>query len=84
MRKLRMIITSVIVIAIIGSAFAFNAKKIWRYCTSGGTSTSCNTVSGANQKRITGTPTVYYVPCWEGTPACTGITCTVSALFAGD
>jgi hypothetical protein len=84
MRKLRMIITSVIVIAIVASSFAFNAKKIWKYCTSGGTSTSCNTVSSPNLKRIMGTPTVYYVPCWEGTPACTGITCTVSALFSID
>lgn len=83
MKKLRMIITSVIVIAIIGSAFAFNAKKIWKYCTSGGLSSqTCNMVT-ANQKRVTGTNTAYYVPCWEGEP-CTGITCTVSAAFAAD
>jgi hypothetical protein len=88
MKKLKMIVTSVIVLAIVGSAFAFNAKKIGKFCTSTGTSTTCNTPSTPNQKRITGAPTVYYVVDWDGAKCGTAVAdthvCTTSALFSAD
>jgi len=88
MKKLKMIVTFVIVLAIVGSAFAFNAKtKIGRYCTSGGTSTTCNTILN-NSKRITGTPNVYYVVGWDGFACGTAATdthvCTTSSKFGVD
>ena len=83
MKKLKMISTTVIVLAIIGSSFAFNAKTIWTFCTSVNlSSTSCNTVT-IGQKRGGSVRTAYYVTCWEG-ESCNGITCTVSANFTDD
>jgi hypothetical protein len=80
MKKLKMIVTSVIVLAIVGSAFAFNAKKIGKFCTSGSlNSTTCSTVSGPLM-RINGTHTAYYVVDWDGA-VCNGQTCTASAEF---
>jgi hypothetical protein len=88
MKKLKMIVTSVVVLAIVGSAFAFNAKKIGKFCTSGGTSTTCNTPTLPNQKRVTGTPNVYYVVDWDGAKCSTAAAdthiCTTSALFNQD
>jgi len=83
MKKLKMIVTSVIVLAIVGSAFAFNAKKKNIFCTSGGTSTTCNTITTGNTlKRDGGVANVYYVVDWDG-GACNQ-TCTTSAHFSLD
>ena len=83
MRKLRMLIASFVVFAIVVSAFAFNTKKIWTYCTSGTlASTTCNHVTVIPTKRGTGANNAYYIPCWEG-GACNS-TCTVSANFVQD
>jgi hypothetical protein len=86
MKKLKKIVTSVIVLTIVGSAFAFNAKKIGKFCTSGGTSTTCNTVNVISLKRVSGTPTTYYIVDWDGS-LCDGThthVCTTSALFQTD
>jgi len=87
MKKLKMIVTSVVVLAIVGSAFAFNAKKIGKFCTSGGTSTTCNTILN-NSKRIAGTANIYYVVDWDGAACSTAATdthvCTTSAKFGVD
>ena len=85
MKKLKMIVTSVVVLAIVGSAFAFNAKKISAFCTSG-TLTSTKTCSQITQiptKRDSGTPNAYYIVDWDGT-TCNGQSCTVSAHFVQD
>jgi hypothetical protein len=83
MKKLRMIITSVIIIAIVSSAFAFKAKKLWRFCYSDTFNGTCQ-VSGANLKRVpvgtTNSLKRYYVPCWEG-DACSSQSCTVASGF---
>jgi hypothetical protein len=88
MKKLKMIVTSVIVLAIVGSAFAFNAKKANKFCTSVNlNSTSCSTITGSTLlKRVAGTGTVYYVVDWDGAGCTSGsaITCTTSAVFAND
>jgi hypothetical protein len=86
MRKLRMIITSVVVIAIVGSSFAFNAKKIGKFCISGSlVRTTCDIIT-SDVKRISGTPNTNYVVDWDGT-GCTSsnpIPCGTSAHFAAD
>jgi len=80
MKKLKMIVTSLIVLAIVGSAFAFNAKKIGTFCGSGSlTSTSCNIVMGG-LRRVIGPRNSYYVVDWDGA-SCSGQTCTTSAHF---
>ena len=89
MKKLKMVVTSVIVLAIVGSAFAFNAKKKTIFCTSGDlTSTTCSTILGdlITQKRIAGTATTYYVVDWDGVACDANNThvCTTSAKFAND
>ena len=90
MKKLKMIVTSVIVLAIVGSAFAFNAQKKAKFCTSGGTSTTCNTISTFLLKRVltNPTPNVYYVVDWDGVACSTASSdthiCTVSAEFTTD
>lgn len=63
-----MIITSVIVLAIVGSAFAFNAKKIGIFCIDDNGSNKCDLII-QNFKRTIGTPTVHYYPNWDGDPA---------------
>jgi hypothetical protein len=89
MKKLKMIVTSVVVLAIVGSAFAFNAQKKALFCTSGGTSTTCNTITPLQpQKRIAGTADTYYVVDWDGVACSTAAAdthvCTTSAKFAND
>lgn len=78
-----MIVTSVIVFAIVGSAFVFNEKKLAVFCTSGSlNSTSCNRkVSGV--KLCNGAGTAYYVVDWDGA-TCNGQVCTSSACFLQD
>ena len=77
-----MIVSSVVVLAIVGSAFAFNAKKLGAFCTSGNLSTTnCNKPT-INFQRVTGAQNAYYVVDWDGV-ACSQ-TCTVSARFIVD
>jgi hypothetical protein len=82
MKKLKMIVTSVVVLAIVGSAFAFNAQKKALFCTSVDLNhQTCGTITpGATQKRISGTGNAYYIVDWNGV-ACNGAACTTSALF---
>jgi hypothetical protein len=74
MKKLRMIVTSVIVLAIVGSAFAFKVK-IGHFCilTTNDPSDNCTTYTG--DKRITTSILAKqwkYYPTWDGNPiACT-------------
>lgn len=83
MKKLKVIVTSIIVLAIVGSAFSFNSKKTANFCTSGGTnSTLCTTESGCSLKRVAGTQNAYYVVDWDGN-SCSQ-TCTTSARFILD
>jgi hypothetical protein len=74
MKKLRIIATSVIVLAIVGSAFAFKVK-LGRFCILT-TTASGNVCTGtiADRKTSTNTnhPQFKYYPCWDGnTVACT-------------
>jgi hypothetical protein len=83
MKNLKVIVISVIVLAIVGSAFAFNAKKIGRFCVSIDLySTACNIVLN-NAKTVVGIPNHYYIVNWNGA-ACNGVTCTTSAHFEPD
>jgi hypothetical protein len=87
MKKLKMIVTSVVVLAIVGSAFAFNAKKIGKFCYSVDiNTTSCTLVNAIPSKRVPGTNNHYYVVNWDGV-ACSSsapVTCTTSAFFTAD
>ena len=78
MKKLRMIVASVIVLAIVGSAFAFKAKT-GRFCIlttdAVGNTDNCTTII-LDRKITTSTGlgiTQYrYAPCWDQDPiACT-------------
>ena len=86
MKKLKMIVASVIVLAIVGSAFSFNAKKLGRFCVSANiNSTSCNIIF-TGFKRVPGTADHYYISDWDGV-ACSFSapqTCTTSAKFVED
>ena len=86
MKKLKMIVTSVVVLAIVGSAFAFNTKKFGVFCLSGDiNSTSCNTVNTTPLKRVSGINNRYYIVDWDGSSGtCNGATCTTSAHFELD
>lgn len=81
-----MIVTSVVVLAIVGSAFAFNAKKIGGFCvTTSGGSGSCYTI--ARSKIVTtGIALKYDVNFLSGDPNDCHSTssCTTSANFAAD
>jgi hypothetical protein len=71
MKKLRMIITSVIVLALAGSAFAFKVKR-GSFCISTDANNSCDLVV-QNVRRVIGTPNQRYYPGWSGDLAeCTG------------
>ena len=84
MKKLRLIVTSVVVLAIVASAFAFNAKKIGKFCYSTTFAGACEP-SGSNQKRVAegtaGSTKKYYVVNWDGAACTTGSGCTEPAGF---
>jgi hypothetical protein len=80
MKKLKMIVTSVVVLAVIGSAFAFNAKKIGKFCISIDLFSKLCNITLNNAKRVVGTENHYYVVNWDGV-TCNGQTCTTSALL---
>jgi hypothetical protein len=78
MKKLRMFVTSVIVLAIVGSAFAFNAKKLGVFCVDTQTPfTNCDaTIAGRKIDPVNGT-TIHYYNGWDACPnTCTGNNCT--------
>lgn len=87
MKKLRMIVSSLVVLAIVGSAFAFKAK-VAVFCvddTNVGTQ-SCYTIT---QKRITsvsqiGNETLFYKQLWDGSPSTCTSDCPTQALFRAD
>lgn len=66
MKKLRMIVTSVIVLAIVSSAFAFTAKRVGSFCksTTDQQDQNCAVVSGLQIE--TGTNNTFYKPNWNG------------------
>jgi hypothetical protein len=72
MKKLRMIVTSVIVLAIVGSAFSLNVKKRAFCIVAFGTSSDCTTYITL-KKTISDLSTSYkYFPCIDFDPvACT-------------
>jgi hypothetical protein len=93
MKKLRMIVTSVVVLAIVGSAFAFHAK-IGRFCITAANAgdSKCTTFTAANLKITTstapGTTAYKYYPTFDGDQtACTTATnslCTASFRLTAD
>ena len=89
MKKLRMIVTSVVVLAIVGSAFAFNAKKIGKFCVSANsTSTDCSEVISGSKRTTTGTVNRKYYCGWDqaSTTSCTDLTteCDTQARFVAE
>ena len=89
MKKLRMIITSVVVLAIVGSAFAFKAKKGAFCVTSNLSSATCTTIASA--RKIVTAPdgaAFNYFPAWNGDgTVCTAANntlCTASFRLATD
>jgi hypothetical protein len=88
MKKVKIIVTAVVVLAIVGSAFAFKAKKTWVYCVTTGTANqNCFTMTGYKRTTGSGITRLYY-PCWEGDlTACTNggpNTCGTLATFTID
>ena len=90
MKKLRMIVTSVVILAIVGGAFAFEATKMGKFCYSTVFDGNCE-VSPATQKKVeVGTPfsiKKYYAANWDGDPiTCTQLLCINAGgfLIAGD
>lgn len=92
MKKVKMRVTCVIVIFIVGSAFAFNAKKVALWCVTNstiGTPPSCYTAGPL--KRTTGVGiTLRYYPfsAWDGTAAICNAgganSCTIIGTFTMD
>jgi len=73
MKKLRMIVTSIIVMAIVGSAFSFKTK-VGAFCvTSNTSSTNCTTFKLGVKITTDVLATIYtYSPAWDGDrAACT-------------
>jgi hypothetical protein len=94
MKKLRMIITAIVVLAIVGSAFTFTTKGVGRFCvltTVGtGTSTNCTTYLAAIFKKTSDIAAASwkYYPCWDMDPVgCTATgngRCTETAKLTTD
>jgi hypothetical protein len=86
MKKLRMVITSVVVLAIVGSAFAFKAKTLVKFCYSSVFNGTC--VLSPTFKRVAeGTANSvkrYYVVNWDGASCTTGSGCSEPAGFLAD
>ena len=87
MKKLRMIVTSVIVIAIVGSALAFNAKRIAVFCYSTLNTATCDATFTKQIVSSGGTSFTYYSG-WKGLVSdCTKAgnqNCITTARFADD
>jgi hypothetical protein len=85
MKKLRMIVTSVIVLAIVGSAFAFNAKKVGVFCTSTNNNSTCDATIGGKFIVTTGGTVFNYYQSWSGKASeCTGTNCTPTIRLSGN
>jgi hypothetical protein len=68
MNKLRMIVTSVIVLAIVGSAFAFTEKRAGAFCVSNqGANLNCFVITDC--KIVDGIPNFWYQQNWNSVPA---------------
>jgi hypothetical protein len=70
MKKLRMIVTSVIVLTIVGSAFAFKVK-VWSWCVLDANVSGTNCTTYLHEKRITTEvtfPLYKYYQNWDGNP----------------
>jgi hypothetical protein len=76
MKKLRMIVTSVIVFAIVGSAFTFSGKKLGKFCISVDGDNICDGVINSSKRVTSGGITVKYCPDWDGA-FCVGNTCCI-------
>jgi hypothetical protein len=76
MKKLRIIVTSVIVLAIVGSAFAFNSKKLVTFCvdsdTTAGNASECDQIIVGRFQWSIGS-IFYFYTAWNGQTS----TCTV-------
>jgi hypothetical protein len=87
MKKLRIIVTSVIVLAIVGSAFAFNAKKQAAFCvriSAMPPTTNCNAVIRDQFVDPNGATFGYYNG-WDGQfTTCTGNHCTTLINLSGN
>jgi hypothetical protein len=84
MKRVKMIVTSVVVLAIVGSAFAFNAKKIGIFCvTNKVANQDCYIIYFSKRTTGSGTSLIYYTN-WDGSVAsCTtgANTCNTLAKF---
>lgn len=81
MKRVKMIVTSVVVLTIVGSAFAFNAKKIGAYCVTDGTANqNCYIISFSQRTIGVGISLNYYTDWDAGKTACTGGTKTCNTL----
>ena len=65
MKKLRMIVTTVIVLAIVGSALALNAKQAAWFCYSTLGTSTCDAITCRTIDPEHGT-TIHYYPNWNG------------------
>jgi hypothetical protein len=85
MKRVKMILTLIVVLAIVGSAFAFKAKGVGTFCvTSGTANTNCVTIQNSKRTTTGGVVRLYYTD-WDGvlthcTNGGTG-TCNTSARF---
>jgi hypothetical protein len=86
MKKLKMIVTSVVVLAIVSGAFAFKAKKLNTFCYTD-TFNGTGQISSAALKRVavgtSGSVKKYYIVDWDGA-SCTTLTPTVPSGFIND
>ncbi len=86
MESLRVIVTFIVVLAIVGCAFAFNSKKNWSYCVSDSTTSStCSNIVHDLKRTTAGDTNNKYYPCWDGVVAqCSGNNCTVAVTLVTD
>ena len=85
MKRVKMIVTSVVVLAIVGSAFAYKAKGgIGKFCvTTSSGSGNCYTIN--NSKRTTDVAVnLKYIVDWDGATCTTNSPCSTAASFTTD
>jgi hypothetical protein len=86
MKKLKMIVTSVVVLAIVGSAFAFKTKK-GAFCIAD-SGTTCTTYIQGQKIVSSGGTLLKYFPAWDGNgTACTAASntlCTATFRLTDD
>ena len=80
-----MIITSVVVLAIVGSAFAFNANKFGKFCvTTANGSGNCYTISESRRTTAIDALTLKYIRDWDGAECTTQGACNTLGKFSDD